>query len=192
MQTTERPPSRPARGPSNPMRGVILVAVAAVLGFFVLRLMDDAGVDQPDGDAATADTSDDASSDADAQPDGEESAGDESSDTTAAPEPRPAGEVTVLVANASGVQGAAAAQTDAIGQGGYQVLPADNAPEDRQGLDATQVLHVEGFGPEARVLAEQIGAPSPADAVAPMPDPPPMELSGANLLVLLGTDLASG
>jgi hypothetical protein len=168
------------------MRGVILVAVAAVLGFFVLRLMDDAGVEPTADDVAVADASDD-SSDTSAPPEDEGGDEGESSDTTAAPEPRPPAEVTVLVANASGVQGAAGAQTDAIGQGGYQVLPADNAPEN---LDATQVLHVEGFGPEARVLAEQIG--TTAEAVARMPDPPPVELSGANILVLLGTDLASG
>ena len=42
MQTTERPPTGPVRG-SSPMRGVILVAVAAVLGFFVLRAIDDSG-----------------------------------------------------------------------------------------------------------------------------------------------------
>jgi hypothetical protein len=172
------------------MRGVILVAVAAVLGFFVLRLMDDAGVESPVGDIETADTSDGGSPDTTAASDeGEGGDEGESSDTTAAPAARPAGEVTVLVANASGVQGAAGAQSEAISQGGYQVLPADNAPEN---LDATQVLFVEGFEPEALVLAEQIGVAAPAEAVAPVPDPPPMELSGANVLVLLGPDLASG
>jgi hypothetical protein len=171
------------------MRGVILVAVAAVLGFFVLRLMDDAGVESPVGDVETADTSDDGSPGTTASDEGEGGDEGESSDTTAAPAARPAGEVTVLVANASGVQGAAGAQSEAISQGGYQVLPADNAPEN---LDATQVFFVEGFEPEALVLAEQIGVAAPAEAVAPVPDPPPMELSGANVLVLLGPDLASG
>ena len=189
MQTTERPPSPPAPGPTHPPRGAVLVAVAAVLGFFVLRLMDDAGVESPVDDVETAETSEGGSPDTSALPEGEGGGEGESSDTTAAPEARPAGEVTVLVANASGVQGAAGAQSDAISQGGYQVLPADNAPEN---LDATQVLFVEGFEPEALVLAEQIGVAAPADAVAPVPDPPPLDLSGANLLVLLGPDLASG
>ena len=44
---------------------------------------------------------------------------------------------------------------------------------------------------EARaVLAADIGAPE--GAAQPMPDPPPVDLSGAHLLVLLGPDLAGG
>ena len=41
MQTTERPPTGPTR--PSPVRGVVLVAVAAVLGFFLLRAIDDSG-----------------------------------------------------------------------------------------------------------------------------------------------------
>ena len=42
MQTTERPPTGPSRG-TSPVRGVVLVAVAVVLGFFILRAIDDTG-----------------------------------------------------------------------------------------------------------------------------------------------------
>ena len=42
MQTTDRPPTGPARG-ASPVRGVVLVAVAVVLGFFILRAIDDTG-----------------------------------------------------------------------------------------------------------------------------------------------------
>lgn len=174
MQTTERPPTGPARG-SSPMRGVILVAVAAVLGFFVLRAIDDTGggPTASDVETATAEGSTDTTAPG-------------STDTTAPPA-RPAGEVVVLVANASGVQGAAGAQAEAIQAGGYQVLPAANSPTN---VEATQVLATPGFEADAAALAAAIGAPP--ESVAPVPDPPPLDLAGANVLVLLGPDLAQG
>jgi hypothetical protein len=178
MQTTEPPPTahRPTRS-ASPVRGVVLVAVAVVIGFFVLRALDDTGA----GPGVT--TSPDAT---DPAAEGGEGGEDAATDTTAAPEARPPGEVVVLVANASGVQGAAGAQTEALQGGGYQVLPADNAPNQVQ---TTQVLPTAGYEAEAAVLATLMGA---SDAVEAMPDPPPVDLAGANILVLLGPDLADG
>jgi hypothetical protein len=177
MQTTERPPTGPARG-TSPVRGVVLVAVAVVIGFFILRAIDDTGAgpsiadtettDEPQGTAGTT-----------APPASEE--------TTAPPAPRPPAEVVVLVANASGVSGAAAAQSETIQGGGYQVLPPGNA---ENAVETTQVLPVAGFEAEAAALAAEIGAGE--GAVQPMPDPPPVDLAGANVLVLLGPDLANG
>jgi hypothetical protein len=180
MQTTERPPtpSRPTRG-ASPVRGVVLVAVAVVIGFFVLRALDDTGagpsVVDTTGTEGTEGT------------EGGETAGSEATTETTATPARPPTEVVVLVANASGVQGAAGQQTETLQAGGYQVLPADNAPNQ---VETTQVLPVAGYEAEAAVLAALIGAPE--DAVQAMPDPPPVDLAGANLLVLLGPDLADG
>lgn len=175
MQTTERPPTGPGRG-TNPARGVVLVAVAVVLGFFVLRAIDDTGagpdveVEAPGDESATSAGPPPAGSD------------------TSAPALRPPGEVVVLVANASGVQGAAAEQSTMIEAGGYQVLPAGNA--EQQDLQTTVVYPVLGYEAEAAKLATDIGAGE--GAVQPMPEPPPIELAGAHVLVLLGTDLAGG
>lgn len=174
MQTTERPPTGPSRG-SSPMRGVILVAVAAVLGFFVLRAVDDTG-----GGPSTAEI------EAAASTEGSTDTSAPATETTAPPA-RPPGEVVVLVANASGVQGAAGAQSEAIQAGGYQILPAANAAEN---VESTQVLATAGFEADAAALAAQIGAPP--ESVAPVPDPPPVDLAGANVLVMLGPDLAQG
>jgi hypothetical protein len=177
MQTTERPhtgvPARP-----SPVRGVVLVAVAAVLGFFLLRAVDDSGsgIDVATPDTETNDTT--AAS--------ESTAG---SDTTAAPEPRPPGEVTIIVANASGVQGAATQMTERLSGAGYLYAPAGNAPEGTE-LATTEILPAAGFEPEAARLAGEMGLPP--EAVKPMTDPPPVDLAGANILVLLGTDLADG
>ncbi|HEX6420437.1 MAG TPA: LytR C-terminal domain-containing protein [Acidimicrobiales bacterium] len=178
MQTTERPPTGPPRG-GSPARGVVLVAVAIVIGFFVLRAIDDTGAGPEaatDGPAEATDTT---------------VAGGEPSESTATteapPEPRPPGEVVVLVANASGVQGAAATMSEQVQGAGYQIATATNAP---QSVEATQVLAVAGYEPEAAALAATISAPE--GAVQPMPDPPPLDLAGAHLLVLLGPDLAGG
>ena len=181
MQTTERPPTahRPARS-ASPVRGVVLVAVAVVIGFFVLRALDDTGAGP--ADVATSPGATEPAAE------GGEGGGDPAPDTTAAPEARPPSEVVVLVANASGVQGAAGAQSAELQGGGYQVAPETNAPNQVQ---TTQILPVEGWEAEAAVLAAMIGAPE--DAVQAMPDPPPVEdLAGANVLVLLGPDLANG
>ena len=172
MQTTERPPTGPARG-SSPMRGVILVAVAAVLGFFVLRAIDDVGGGPTAAEIEAANATDDSA----------DTTAPASTDTTA-PQARPPGEVVVLVANASGIQGAAGAQSEAIQAGGYQVLPAANASEQ----PATQVLATAGYEADAAALAAAIGAPP--ESVGAVPDPPPLDLAGANVLVLLGPDLA--
>jgi hypothetical protein len=158
------------------MRGVVLVAVAAVLGFFVLRAIDDTG-----GGPTAADL--EAASDTSGGTD--PSAG--STDTTAAPAARPPAEVVVLVANASGVQGAARLQSDAIATGGYQMVEPTNAPQE---VEATQVLATAGYEADAAALAAAIGAQP--TAVGAVPDPPPVDLTGANVLVLLGPDLASG
>jgi hypothetical protein len=173
MQTTERPPAGPTRG-SSPMRGVVLVAVAAVLGFFVLRAIDDTdGGPTPEQVEAANDTTSSSEDTAD------------STDTTAGPAARPPGEVVVLVANASGVQGAAAKQSEAIAGGGYQVLPAANAPSE---VESTQVMAAAGYEADAAALAAAIGAPP--ESVMAMPEPPPLDLTGAHLLVMLGPDLA--
>lgn len=176
MQTTERSLSGPTRG-SSPVRGVVLVAVAVVLGFFVLRALDDTGAG-PAVDTAEVDTSEPAA------PAGDDTTPPAETTTSA---PRPPGEVVVLVANASGVTGAAGEQTEALASGGYQTAPATDSPTPS---DTTVVLATPGFEAEAGVLAALIGASE--GAVQPMPEPPPLELAGANIVVMLGTDLASG
>lgn len=175
MQTTERPPTGPARG-TSPVRGVVLVAVAVVLGFFILRAIDDTGGAPTVTDETAATT-------------GDQPTEGETPDATepAAPQPRPVGEVTVLVANASGVSGAAGQQTELIAGAGYVTLEGTNAPEL---LEATQVLFVPEYEADAAALATAINAP--AEAVLAMPDPPPLETGGAHIVVMLGPDLASG
>jgi hypothetical protein len=158
------------------VRGLVLVAVAAVLGFFLLRAIDDSG----SGIVVETDTST-----------SEDAAGattPESSETTAPPI-RPQSEVIVIVANASGVSGAARTQTDRVTAASYQAVEPANAPEGME-LSNTEILPSAGFEQEAARLATELGLPP--ESVKPMTDPPPVDMAGANILVLLGTDIAEG
>jgi hypothetical protein len=182
---TERPPTEgPSSTRSSPARGIVLLAAAVVLGLFLLRALEDSvpsdGVATATSDttaAAGGDTTDTTVAD-----DGGETT------TSAAPVRQPA-EIVVRVANVAGVEGAATARTQQLTDAGYQTVEPTNGPEGQQ-LDATQVLFAEGFEGEARALAEALGAP--AEGVAAMPAQPPVDPAGAQLVVLLGTDLAGG
>jgi LytR cell envelope-related transcriptional attenuator len=179
---TERPPTEGPTTRSNPARGIVLLAAAVVLGLFLLRALEDSA---PTDDIATAPTTTAAggeSTDTTAPEEGGDTT------TTAAPVRQPA-EIVVRVANVSSVDGAASERTEQLAGAGYQTVEATNGPEGQQ-LDATQVLFVDGFEGEARALAEQLGAP--AEGVTAMPAQPPVDPGGAQLVVLLGTDLAGG
>lgn len=175
----ERPTAR-----SNPARGVALIATAVVLGLFIVR----SGFDETSsasGDAPTTETP--AGAEGTTPPAGGD--GGAGGSTTAPPPPaRQPSEVTVLVANASGVSGAASDLTESIAGAGYNTVPGTNAPPETQ-PDITQVLHIAGYEQEAAALAVAIGAPNNVTA---MPEPAPVELGGAHILVFLGTDLANG
>lgn len=179
---TERPPTEEPSTRSNPARGIVLLAAAVVLGLFLLRALDDSSTS--DDIAATTGTT--ATNGEGTDTTAAEDGGDTT--TTAAPLRQPA-EIVVRVANVSGVSGAAGAKTEQLAAAGYQTVEATNGPEGQQ-LDATQVLFVDGFEGEAGALAEALGAP--ADGVAAMPAQPPADPGGAQLVVMLGTDLAGG
>jgi hypothetical protein len=160
---------------------VALIATAVAIGLLVLRN----GFDQPDSGGAEV-TVTTPSGDAAADGDAGEGDGDGATATTAPPVTRPASEISVLVANASGVQGAAGDLTDSIANGGYVTTEPANAPAE---VPATQVFFAPGFDADAVALADQIGVP--AAQVAPLADPPPLDVGTAQILILLGPDLAS-
>jgi hypothetical protein len=100
---------------------------------------------------------------------------------------RPANEVKVVVANAARVDGAAGRATEQLRALGYTTLPASNAEE---AADTSTLYYAESYEPEALVMANEIGLD--AANVAPMPDPIPISEppADANLVLLLGRDLA--
>ena len=116
-------------------------------------------------------------------------AGGGSTDSTAAttaPSVRPPNQVKVFVANGAGIQGAAGKAADTLKAAGY-VAVAGNSPNRVQ---TTTVYYTEGFQAEAQAVAASLG--TPAEAVQPMPTPPPVaDIQGAQVLVVLGPDIAA-
>jgi hypothetical protein len=106
--------------------------------------------------------------------------------TTAVSAHTPA-QVTVLVANGTPTTGAATKLTKSIGRGGYKTLTAVDA--NNRSTTTTAVYYAAGYQRDADTLAAVIGAP--ASAVQAMPLPLPVSsLQSANVLVVLGSDLA--
>jgi hypothetical protein len=150
------------------VRGALLVAIAVVIGLVLIRsgLDTDQALSAGDGGSGTTTTEEDA--------------------TTTTVAARPPAEVTVLVANGSGVDGAAARLTATIASQGYATATETNSER----VPNTTVYFVEGYDREAAALAQAL-SPNAAPATAPMPAPPPVtDLAGAQVLVVLGPDLA--
>ncbi len=106
--------------------------------------------------------------------------------TTTVPAHDPA-TVTVLVANGTGVDGAATQRAAQLKQRGYVSL----TPVDAQAhAGTTGVFYVLGAQGDGAAIARIIGAPK--NAVQPMPEPLPVaDLQAATVLVVLGDDLSA-
>lgn len=169
-----RPPQPAPQAQGSVVRGAVLVAVAVVIGVLLLR-DDDAGV------AAVAVGTDTPSADVGGDDDADATA---STTTTAAL--RPPAQVKVLVANGSGVNGAAGTTTDELEALGY----VTGTPTNAERVPATVVYFTAGFEAEAAALAEALGAP--VTSVVMMPAVAPVDdLQLSNVLVVVGPDIAS-
>lgn len=162
---------RPAEPTVNPARGAALVVIAVVIGLLLLRN----GLDT--SEVVTASKDDKSKT--------EEPSGDDTT-TTTVPVRSPS-QVSVIVLNGTSVGGAAGKYSTAIGTAGYQMLePTDAVAK----IPATQVFFVAGYEREAAAVALAAGAPATLTP-AVMPTPPPGEIGNANVVVVIGTDLAS-
>lgn len=165
---------------ANPARGLALIATAVIVGLFLLRNWDGSSA----GGTELV-TSDAGSGDQAAGGDGATAGGGgETTATTVAP--RPPAELTVRVMNATDVGGAAGNLSSTLEQAGYKTVEPDDAPEK---LDATRILFAAGYEREAAELARAIG--SDAAAVEVLANPPQVDPTGAQLVVLLGADRAA-
>jgi hypothetical protein len=99
----------------------------------------------------------------------------------------PPSRVPVLVANASGVTGAAAAVANELQPGGWDLLPPTDATAQ---ASASDVYYVAGYQPEAKTIATTLHlAPT---AVLPYTTAAPISSIGtAQVLVVVGPDLAA-
>ncbi len=150
-------------------RAAVLLAVAVVLGVVLLNAADDSprrvSAGRTTSTVTTAVTT-------------------TSTTTTTAPlrEPR---DVKVISANGTTVQGAAGRVRDMLRTAGYNVL----APGDTRRADASAVYFTPTYEREAMAVAEVLALPP--TAVQALPDPSPVvDLRGANVVVVVGADLA--
>lgn len=165
---------RPTEPTVNPARGAALVVAAVLLGLLLLRNgLDTSEVVRSSRDDSSTDGGDDTGADTS-----------ETTETTIAV--RAPGEVTVVVLNGTSVAGAAGKYSTAIGSAGYQMLESGNATAQ---IPITQVFFTEGFELEAAAVALAAGAPATVTP-ALLPTPPPGEVGAANVVVVIGADLA--
>ena len=98
----------------------------------------------------------------------------------------PASSFKVVVANASGVQGAAARMTTTLKNAGYTTVDPVTATAK---ITISIVYVLPGYEAAGQQVAATLKLP--AARVQPMPTPPPVaSLNGAQVLLILGTDLA--
>ncbi len=94
-------------------------------------------------------------------------------------------EVTVLVANGTGIRGLGSQTADALKALSYNTLTAVDATK---ALDATSVQYADGYQAEAQAIALTLGLPG--TAAQPLNSPAVPDTQGASVIVLLGADLA--
>lgn len=157
-------------------RAVVLLVVAVLLGLVLLN-----ATDGPDPDRVTADVVAEESGDGALA----ESSTTTSPPTTQAPT-RPHEQVKVLAANGTKSKGVAGRLTETLKGLGYNAL----APVDAPTTAETIVYVAAGYEREGAELATLLAlGPS---AVRPLTAPSPVrDLRGANLLVVVGNDLAA-
>lgn len=157
---------------------VIVAAIAVLLGFLILR---DINRDRPVGDAVGgggAGVTEDSITD------------DTGSASSVITLPVDRTGFKVIVANSSGVQGAAGQMTTALQAQQFVVSSPVNADDALGTLSTTVVYYVPGFEGQATLVADVLGGVQ----IQPIPNPAPIENGGsigeAVVLVMLGTDLA--
>lgn len=178
-------PTQRAGGLDANTRGILVLVAAVAIGLLLLWKAGGPGDATPVSSGAPSTTVD--TSGLGEEGDGTTTTageGEVTSTTTAGDAGREPGEVTVLVLNGSGIGGAAAANSTAIGEKGYQMGQPSDA---NANIDATAVYYAEGFQAEATQVATVLG--KEASVVAPMPDPVPGPgADAANVVVVLGAD----
>lgn len=166
-------------GDQQTLLGALLIGVAVILGLVLLvkGFGDDGSATTDQADAPVTSL---AEEDLNAPP-----SFDASDTSVPAATLRPPSEVTVVVANAAGVSGAATKVGDALESAGYTVIDTTNAPSTSPDL----VFYTGDLQAEAEALAASLGLD--ASSVEAMPEQPPLDTQDADVLVMVGPDLAS-
>lgn len=152
-------------------KAVFLLVIAVAIGVVLLNTADDTPAPEPAG-SPTPTTERRQGTTTSARP-----------TTTTAPVRQPR-DVKVLAANATTVMGAAGRVRDSLRGQGYNVL----APAQARATNTSSVFFTPTFEREAQAVAQALALPP--TSVKPLPDPPPTDLRGANVVVVIGPDLA--
>jgi|DEB0MinimDraft_3_1074331.scaffolds.fasta_scaffold13751_4 hypothetical protein len=175
---TARPGQRPGGVGVSTTLGIIVAAIAVLLGFLILR---DINRDRDGGVTAGP---------VETQPASTDDVPTDSTDVAVSTTTLPRTGYKVFVANASGVSGSAGQMSTALQAQGFIVQqPATNAAETVGKQTVTVVYYVPGFEAGAAAVSQVLGGV----ATQPVATPPPVEsgdLGEATVLVMLGTDLA--
>jgi hypothetical protein len=158
---------------------IVLAVVAVVAGFLILRnITDDGGGSASPGEVAESTTST-----------SDPGAAQSTTTSTTVAELVKQG-ATVLVANASGVQGSAAQMSTALGADGFTVAdPPANATTRLE----QSIVYFDGSVASAQAVAESVAIVMGGLTVEAVPTPVPTDgatLAGAGVLVMLGTNQA--
>jgi hypothetical protein len=157
--------------------GIILVGAAV---FFLLYLF----ADQPATGPSTSTTSTTGGPTTTSGGTVTSSTDGEQPTSTTAPAPgttvalRPPSEVTVVVLNSMGLDGAAGRMSSNLSEAGYQTLTPDNLEPEQ---DPSRIWYREGFAAEAAALVDFL----PGATVEPLPDETLQ--TGADIILVLGT-----
>jgi hypothetical protein len=164
---------------------IVLAVVAVVAGFLILRAITDD--DDGSGDDITLESTSPGATSPDASAGGPTTAPGAETTTTLG---RVTTGATVVVANASGVQGSAAAMTTVLEGAGYAMGEAGNTTGAQ--LDTSVVYYAAG-DVAAQAVAASVATDMGGLAVSEMPSPPPIStgLGTATVLVMVGTDTAN-
>jgi len=158
-------------------RGTALLAVAVVLGIVLLNATDESPSSvstEPD----TEQTQPTTPSGGDPDP--------TTSTTAPAPPARLPAQVKVIAVNGAGVNGAGAKITDVLREAGFNVL----APLTGTRGSTTAVFHAAGFEREGAAVATSLAVPT--SVVQALGTPPPVaDIRGADVVVIVGADLAN-
>lgn len=154
--------------------GILLVGAAV---FFVLYLFADEPETGPTSTTTTLATSTTEQQTSTTE-DGSTTTTQPTTTTSDAPDVRPPSEVTVVVLNSVGIDGAAGRMTADLAEAGYQTLTPDNYEPEQ---DPSRIWYRDGFAAEAATLIDFI----PGAEVEAIPDDTIGE--GADVVMVLGT-----
>jgi hypothetical protein len=173
------PEPRPSGVDSN-IRGLAVLAVAIVVGALLLYSWGSDGGSSVEAGKGTDTTTTIDTSDLGTTT----TVADAITTTTIGGAEHSPSEVSVIVLNGSGQAGVAASTSTTIGEGGYVMLAATNAPAN---VDTTSVYYADGYESDAIAVAQLLG--KGPDAVKPLTE---ASLGGAegdaDVVVVLGAD----